>query len=111
MTVEEPEWDFWDACGMHCAGYSGQIDADLIRVFIESDSRDDRPIYSTEIAERLALPPDYVELLKYALCSADFCEYGTSPRGAWAIHGKQDELRQKLLQWYETKWGGPLNDR
>lgn len=110
MSDEQDDpWDFWDQIGMHCAGYNSAIDADLIRVFIESDtSNDNSEFYSTQIAARLGLAENYVELLKYALCSANFCNYGTSPRGAWAEHGKQAELREKLLEWYERRWGEPF---
>jgi hypothetical protein len=102
----DEQWDFWDECGMHCAGYNSEIDRDLILVFMQSDSRvEGRSVYSSDVASRLGLAEAYVELLKYALCSANFCEYGSSPRGAWVTHGKQDELREKLFRWYGAKWG------
>jgi hypothetical protein len=107
---EAEAWDFWEAAGGICGGYNSTIDADLIRVFIESDSRvEGRSVYSTDIAKRLGLAESYVELLKYILSGAGFCDYGTSPRGAWADHGRQDELRAKLLAWYERDWGEPLD--
>ncbi len=99
--MDDEPWDFWDSVGLTCAGYSAENDADLINVFIES-SADGR--WFGETAQRRGLQEAYVGLLKEILCSADFCEYGTSPRGAWAVADKYEANLQKLKDWYLEKW-------
>lgn len=45
--------------------------------------KDERPIFYTEIADKLKITPEFVQLVQYLLCGADLAEYGTSPRGCW----------------------------
>jgi hypothetical protein len=46
-----------------------------------------------------------VTIMMEILCSADYCEYGSSPRGAWAIPDKYEQNLATLLDWYFGKWG------
>lgn len=95
------EWDFWDEVGLHCAGYSAQIDADLFKVFLGVRAG----MYLTEIAKHFDLPESYVELLQYALCSIGWCDYGTSPRGCFVgADQNADALQEKLLKWFIANW-------
>ena len=98
---EAEEWEFWDAAGLRCSAYAADTDHDLIRVFIETGKD---PHWYTDIAKRLELDEKYVCLLIEILCSADFCEYGTSPRGAWAIHSSYEANIAKLKDWYFRTW-------
>jgi hypothetical protein len=95
------EWDFWEQAGLTCCGYGSDSDKHLIDVFIETSKEDH---WYESIAHRLGLDKFYVQLLIEILCSADFCEYGTSPRGAWAIRDKYEENLGKLQEWYSKKW-------
>lgn len=100
------EWGFWDAAGLQCSGYSSETDHDLISVFIETGKD---PHWHSDIAERLHLDDKYVTLMMEILCSADFCEYGTSPRGAWAIHTDYESNIKRLTDWYLRTWGHPFD--
>lgn len=99
---ESDQDDFWDRVGLHCSSYSSDQDDDLIRVFIETAS--DCTWYTT-IAEKLNLDEKYVRLLMEILCAANYCEYGTSPRGAWAIRSTYKENLAKLRAEYAKTWG------
>ena len=47
-----------------------------------------------------------VELIQYVLCSANLCEYGTSPRACWFIDEKvADKLISDSEKQYAEKWG------
>ena len=101
--MREPEqWDFWsDAAQLNCCGYDSSNDSDLIDVFIETGKENH---WYEKIAAKLNLDKKYVCLLMEILCSADFCEYGTSPRGAWAIHKTYEANIEKLKEWYLNSW-------
>lgn len=99
--IDNDVWDFWDSVGLVCAGYDSSQDMDLINVFKETAK--DKHWY-VDIAESLSLDVSYVRLLIEILCSAGFCEYGTSPRGAWAIPSDYASNLDKLLLWYKIKW-------
>lgn len=105
--TEEREWDFWEYVGLQCAGYGSRSDANLIRVFEQTRLENS---WFEDIAQRLELSKDYVELLMEILCSADFCEYGTSPRGAWAVRDTSEQNSARLKEWFERKWGQPFED-
>lgn len=104
VQEDDAEWDFWDAAGLRCSGYDSKVDDDVIRVFIETSSSDH---WHADIAKRLGLNESYVLLLIEALCSAGLCEYGTSPRGAWAVSSSYWPNLAKLLTWFSDKWGLP----
>ena len=72
-------WDPWNALGVDCASYSGQVDQDAINVL--RGIRD--KLYNSDIAKRYSMAPSHVELLQSIFCSADWCDYGTSPRGCF----------------------------
>jgi hypothetical protein len=106
MEIAEELWDFWDEAGLHCSGYDSEQDRHLIEVFIETGKADN---WFEAIAKRLELDAYYVMLLIEILCSAGFCEYGTSPRSAWAIHGTYKDNVKKLLDWYRGSWDGDVS--
>jgi len=108
MTDEiAEEWDFWEEAGLSCSGYGSKADANLIRVF--EQTRLEGSWYD-DIAQRLELSPAYVELLMEILCSANFCEYGISPRGAWAINATAEQNSKRLKDWFFRKWDSKLED-
>lgn len=95
------EWDFWDDVGLHCAGYSSEIDEDLIKVFLGIR----KGWNAREIALNLSMAERYVELLQYTFCSIGWADYGTSPRGCYIDPDHNaDELQEKLLKWFVTNW-------
>jgi hypothetical protein len=94
------DYDFWEDVGLTCGGYNSDIDEDLINVFIQTSINN----WYSEIAKTLGLDEKYVIILLEILCAADFCEYGTSPRGAWAIQDTFESNLKKLTVWYEHKW-------
>lgn len=99
----EEAFDMWEALGISCGGYNSAIDALVIRVM--QDILDNRPVYVTDIATRLGVTPEMVELIQYILCSADLCEYGTSPRGCWFIDTQQAvAFIQKCVESHAAKW-------
>jgi hypothetical protein len=103
INEEKPvlEWDFWDEVGLHCAGYSSQIDEDLIKVFLGIR----RGWNTREIAQHFTLDGRYVELLQYAFCSIGWADYGTSPRGCYIDPDHDaEELQMKLLKWFVANW-------
>ncbi len=59
--------------------------------------------FSSDIAKECGWPEEYVELIKYILCSANLAEYGTSPRGAWIHHGLA-ELMPKVIARWRADW-------
>jgi hypothetical protein len=91
---EQEEPDFWELVGLHCVGYNSQIDEDALAVLKGIAVGK----YCTDIANELGLPAQYVELLQSIFCSADWCEYGTSPRGCW-INPKLDA--GAVVDWFE----------
>lgn len=76
-------WDPWDALGLSCCSYNSELDRAAIEV-LRLLAGDDF-VYCTDIAERTGLSPLMVEMLQGIFCSANWCEYGTSPRGCWPI--------------------------
>lgn len=100
-TIDDDNWDFWRTSGLTCSGYDSDIDLDLINVFKET-AKDSH--WFKDIAINLNLNEKYVCLLIEILCSANFCEYGTSPRSAWAIKSEYEENLNKLENWYLQKW-------
>lgn len=98
---DEECWDFWESVGITCGGYDSQQDLDVINVFKETSKS---PHWHINIAKNLNLDTRYVTLIMEILCSAGFCEYGTSPRGSWAIHDKYQENLNKLEDWYNRRW-------
>jgi hypothetical protein len=74
-------WDPWDALCNRCASYSGQVDQDAINVL--KGIRD--KLYCSDIAALYGMSESHVELLQCIFCSANWCEYGTSPRGCFPI--------------------------
>lgn len=107
MTMElEQNEDFymWDKLGLKCASYSSLIDWHVIQVMKLLAVRDPFPSSQT-IAEALDLPEAYIELIHYILCSADLCEYGTSPRSCWPEDDKKfQEFITSCELYYKRVW-------
>ena len=98
---EDIEFDMWEVLHVSCAGYNSKIDEDMIGVLC--GIRDKK--FSTDIANDLKLPEEYVELLQAIVCSAGLAEYGTSPRGCWFdYHLCADEFIEKCNTWFKQKW-------
>lgn len=83
--------------------YSAGIDLDIYRVAKEIG----RPgfKYMTEIAEATGLEENYVELIQTLLCAADWCNYGTSPRGCFPDDDNvYPQLLEQLKSYIAKKW-------
>lgn len=93
---ECPTSAWGDCLKLSCGGYNGAVDDDVLAVM--RLIADCRPIYVTEIAAETGLAPNYVELIQYILCSADLCEYGTSPRGCWPINDDRFRTAVRLIE-------------
>lgn len=64
-----------------CGGYSSDVDCAIVEVM--RDIKDNRPAYLTDIHKRTQHSIILVQLIQYIICSMDYAEYGTSPRGCW----------------------------
>jgi len=100
-------WELWEAAGLRIGMYSSSIDADSVRVFkCICDN-----MFNDDIARKLALSPDYVEVIQTMFCALDWCTYGTSPRVCFP--DKPDENAAniaKLEAWFFGKWGCLIED-
>lgn len=97
--LDKEVWSPWDALGIHLGGYSAATDTDAINVLQGIQDK----LYCDKIAERYNMAPSHVELLQYIFCSANWCEYGTSPRGCfpdYSIWG-DDGLKPAIEKWKE----------
>lgn len=87
----------------HWANKSGKYLKDLSEMKLLA-VRDPFPSSQT-IAEALDLPEAYIELIHYILCSADLCEYGTSPRSCWPEDDKKfQEFITSCELYYKRVW-------
>lgn len=99
-------FDPWEAIGLRCCSYNSEIDRRAIDVLREIA----RPefTYCNDIAEKLELSPVEVELWQGIFCSANWCEYGTSPRGCWIVHDHGPDFGERLIAaweaYFERKW-------
>jgi hypothetical protein len=96
-------WDPWEALGLGCCSYNSELDQAAIDVArcIASEEF----MYCTDIAERTGLSPLMVEMFQGIFSSANWCEYGTSPRGCWFID--RDGAPDLVAAWeayYERHW-------
>jgi Mn-dependent DtxR family transcriptional regulator len=96
VRVCEEVWEL-----ITCGGYNSSVDDIIVKVM--ECIKTDRPIYVTDIADKLKLQDDFVELIQYIICSLDYAEYGTSPRGCWLTNKGEKMLdifkqRQKLYE-------------
>jgi hypothetical protein len=98
--MEDDYWDFWEQVDV-CGGYESEEDRHLVEVFIETGKGNS---WYADIASKLELDKSYVLLLMEILSGANFCEYGTSPRSAWAVRSDYKENVERLLNWYKRKW-------
>lgn len=74
-------WDPWEALGLACLSYNSEIDENAIAVLEGVQARQ----FNSDIAAATGMTQAHVELFQGIFCSADWCEYGTSPRGCWPI--------------------------
>lgn len=94
-------WDFWEEADMLSLSYNSEIDENLIDVFKLICLKE----FNSDIAEKLKLPRQYVEVLQGIFCDIGWCDYGTSPRGCWVdLNLDKDKLIKKLENWYSEKW-------
>jgi len=98
--LEQPS--FWDILGIPKGTYNSAVDEHIIYVI---DRMIPKPYaaFSSDIAKEKGWPEEYVELIKYILCSAELAEYGTSPRGAWINHDLAD-LMPKVIERWRANW-------
>lgn len=93
-------WDPWVALGLRCVGYSSDVDQNAIDVL--RGIRD--KLNNAKIAARTGLNPAYVELLQGIFCGADWAEYGTSPRGCFAMADDFPRLIEAFEAYFERQW-------
>jgi hypothetical protein len=94
-------WDPWEALGVRCASYNSEIDLNAIAVLRGIADG----LYNSDIAERTGLTPAHVELFQALFCGADWCEYGTSPRGCFPLY--RDDFPRLIEAWenyYRRHW-------
>lgn len=94
-------WDPWGALNLRCLSYNAQIDQDAINVLQGIQDK----LYCTDIAERYSMSPAHVELLQGIFCSANWCEYGTSPRACFAMD--REGFPNLIAAWkdfYHRQW-------
>ena len=73
-------------------GYNSEVDRDIISVMECVGKK----MFYTDIAQYLQMASSQVELIQYILCSMDYAEYGTSPRGCWLT--EEGEKMLKIFQ-------------
>jgi hypothetical protein len=95
-------WSPWEAMGLHYFSYNAQVDLDALNVLKGIVAKK----YCNDIAEETGLAPSHVEMIQYLFCGANWCEYGTSPRGCWIQYGiDADQLIAMFEAYYEAHWG------
>jgi hypothetical protein len=103
FTQDEDEFDMWNELGVPCGGYSSRIDFLVIEIMKNLQF----PIlpYVTDIAKKLEVSEDFVELVQYILCSKDLFEYGVSPRGCFPkSYDQVKEFIEKCEEQYKKLW-------
>lgn len=97
-------FDPWQALGLSCLSYNSAIDEQAILVL--KGIRD--KLFCDDIAKKHDMSPEYVELLQSIFCGADWCEYGTSPRGCWFVHDRGEAWADDLItaweEYYQRTW-------
>lgn len=97
-------WDPWDALGIGCASYNSGIDQNAINVLCGIRDK----LFCDDIAERYGMSALHVELFQSIFCSADWCEYGTSPRGCFPED--REGFPALIAAWeayFKRRWEGP----
>lgn len=98
-TEETEPWEkqadvLSEALGIQVLSYNSEITDAIVGVM--KLARRPNPAYNTDIARKLDLAPNYVELIQYLICQNDHAEYGVSPRGIW-LTDKGEKLLEQLL--------------
>ena len=91
-------FDPWEGLGLPLGPYNGAVEHDVL-VVLEGILAGK---FMTDIASETGLTEGHVELIQYMLCDADVCDYGTSPRGCWVIHGMKEEVSKLAQRWRKT---------
>lgn len=107
-----PYWDPWEVIAIPAGGYSSSVDLDAIYVLrairdgvASGKSGGDYKNYVTDISKRTGMSESHVELWQYIFCSANWCDYGTSPRGCFPADGLQfDALITAWEAYYLRRW-------
>jgi hypothetical protein len=101
-------WDPWEALGLPCCSYNSKIDQaaiDVLRLVAGPEF-----IYCTDIAEQTGHSPVLVEMFQGIFSSANWCEYGTSPRGCWPIDRNGfHKIVEAWEAYFERRWGEPCD--
>lgn len=92
--LADPEYfaPIWQVIECNCGGYNGELD-DLLFAVLYDLKHEKEGIFQNDKKHQ-----NYVELVNYILCSADICEYGTSPRFCWLT-----QYGEKVLELYEKQ--------
>lgn len=75
--------------------YSQAVEDDFIRVLKEIV----QVSHSSAIAAKLGMAETHVTLIQYALCDADWCDYGTSPMHCFINHPLAELINQVIKRW------------
>lgn len=110
------EFDIWDRIGVPYGGYNSAVDQqvfDVAKAIVDARNND-TSIYCDDIAVKLGLSKEHVELIQYLLASVKYedrehlkdqpFEYGTSPRGLFVADEEcakrfMEEFKQHMKQW------------
>jgi len=102
--LEDPDFycDLWEIVEVGCGGYDNVWDSKLRLVVEDLLSSDPKGIFLSKT--NLNILESDIEILNYILCSADICNYGTSPRFPWLTsYGKY------VLNLYKNQIKGGCN--
>lgn len=83
--------EIWDK--IHCGGYNGEVDEDIIKVMSAINELNPQPPSTTMISAYLSINRNYIELIQYIICTMDYAEYGTSPRCCWLTDKGKEMLK------------------
>lgn len=96
-------YDPWERLGIGCATYNSTVDEQALAVL--KGIRDG--LFNTDIAKHTGMSREHVELFQYIFCSADWCEYGTSPRGCFPMdYDEFGKIVENFEKHIEVEWGG-----
>ncbi len=97
-----------DSLGVPYMCYNFAVNEDVFTVmrFSSIGYRGKLSPFTSDIAKRTGMQENYIELIKYILCTNDHAEYGSSPRGAWLTKKgttlyKQLKKLRKQIYWHK----------
>lgn len=103
-TSPQPDvFDPWEALELPLASYNGAVEVDIL-VVLEGLLAGR---YNSDISDRSGMTESHVELIQYMLCESNVCDYGTSPRGCWIVHGLKNDVEALANRWRSIvdSWG------